>query len=94
MSRSEIAQHDWECSIEIRDSGPGVPPDLRDRVFEPFFTTKARGGGLGLPIARRTAELHGGTLTLSSSETGGSVFTLRLPIHALSHLEERNAMPV
>ena len=89
-----IAQHDWECSIEIRDSGPGVPPDLRDRVFEPFFTTKARGGGLGLPIARRTAELHGGTLTLSSPETGGSVFTLTLPVHALTHLEERSAISV
>ena len=90
----KIAQHDWECSIEIRDSGPGVPPDLRDRVFEPFFTTKARGGGLGLPIARRTAELHGGTLTLSSPETGGSVFTLTLPVHALTHLEERSAISV
>ena len=89
-----IAQHDWECSIEIRDTGPGVPPDLRDRVFEPFFTTKARGGGLGLPIARRTAELHGGTLTLSSPETGGSVFTLTLPMHALAHLEERSAISV
>jgi PAS domain S-box-containing protein len=90
----KIAQHDWECSIEIRDTGPGVPPDLRDRVFEPFFTTKARGGGLGLPIARRTAELHGGTLTLSSPETGGSVFTLTLPMHALAHLEERSAISV
>ncbi len=90
----KIAQHDWECSIEIRDSGPGVPPDLRDRVFEPFFTTKARGGGLGLPIARRTAELHGGTLALSSPETGGSVFTLTLPVHALTHLEERSAISI
>jgi PAS domain S-box-containing protein len=89
-----VAKHDWECSVEIRDSGPGVPQDLRDRVFEPFFTTKARGGGLGLPIARRTAELHGGTLTLSSPETGGSVFTLTVPVHALAHLEERSAISV
>ena len=59
-----LATRDERCVIEIRDSGPGVPPALREQVFEPFFTTKARGGGLGLPIARRTAELHGGTLTL------------------------------
>jgi PAS domain S-box-containing protein len=87
-----IAQDGRECSIEIRDSGPGVPPDLRERIFEPFFTTKARGGGLGLPIARRTAELHGGSLTLASPETGGSAFTLTLPVHALSHIAEARAI--
>lgn len=83
-----IAQRDEQCIIEIADDGPGIPPDLRERVFEPFFTTKARGGGLGLPIARRTAELHGGTLTLTSPDTGGSVFTLTLPLHALSEAPE------
>jgi PAS domain S-box-containing protein len=67
------------CTIDVRDSGPGVPIELRDRVFEPFFTTKARGGGLGLPIARRTAEMHGGTLTLSHPEAGGALFSLVLP---------------
>jgi signal transduction histidine kinase len=41
--------------------------------------TKARGGGLGLPIARRTAELHGGTLTLADRPAGGAIFTLGLP---------------
>ena len=51
--------------IEIRDTGPGIPAAIRDQVFEPFFTTKARGGGLGLPIAARTAELHGGSLDLA-----------------------------
>ena len=76
-----IARVGNHCTIEIRDSGPGVPPELHDRVFEPFFTTKARGGGLGLPIARRTAELHGGTLTLDAAETGGATFTMALPSH-------------
>jgi signal transduction histidine kinase len=73
------------ASIQIRDSGPGIPPELNDQVFEPFFTTKARGGGLGLPIARRTAELHGGTLTLEPGEQGGTVATLVLPIRLPSH---------
>ena len=74
-----IARQEEQCSIEVRDTGPGVPVELHDRVFEPFFTTKARGGGLGLAIARRTAELHGGTLTLADPLVGGAIFTLRLP---------------
>jgi len=79
-----VAQWDTQCVLEVRDSGPGIPPELRQQVFEPFFTTKARGGGLGLPIARRTAELHGGTLTVSCPEGGGSIFTLTIPMHALA----------
>ena len=68
------------ATIEIRDTGPGIPSDIRNQVFEPFFTTKARGGGLGLPIARRTAELHGGLLALDCPDGGGTVVTLTLPI--------------
>jgi PAS domain S-box-containing protein len=79
-----IGRRGEQCTLEIRDSGPGIPADLRERVFEPFFTTKARGGGLGLPIARRTAELHGGSLTLACPDEGGSVFTLTLPLTAVS----------
>ena len=67
------------ATVTVRDSGPGMPPNLLERVFEPFFTTKARGGGLGLPIARRTAERHGGTLTLACPAGGGTVATLSLP---------------
>ena len=55
--------------IKIRDNGPGTRR-LLERVLEPFFTTK-RGGGLGLPIAKRSAELHGGSLTLSSPPAAG-----------------------
>ena len=82
-----IRQHDERCILDIRDTGPGIPPELRERVFEPFFTTKARGGGLGLPIARRTAELHGGTLAMTALETGGTVFTLTMPLRALAEQE-------
>jgi PAS domain S-box-containing protein len=69
-----------QAHIAIRDSGPGIPAEIRDRVFEAFFTTKARGGGLGLAIARRTAELHGGSLTLDCPEDGGTLATLTLPL--------------
>jgi signal transduction histidine kinase len=64
----------------VRDSGPGIPSELRHEVLEPFFTTKARGGGLGLPIAKRVAELHGGTLTLTCPESGGTSVTVTLPV--------------
>jgi signal transduction histidine kinase len=66
----------------VRDSGPGIPAEIREQVFEPFFTTKARGGGLGLPIAKRTAEMHGGTLELSCPAEGGTVVRLALPIYS------------
>jgi PAS domain S-box-containing protein len=75
-----ISVHDDRCAVDIRDTGPGIAPELRERVFEPFFTTKARGGGLGLSIAQRTAELHGGSLKLTCPDGGGSQFTLTLPL--------------
>lgn len=68
------------ATIEVRDNGPGIPVDIRNQVFEPFFTTKARGGGLGLPIAKRTAELHGGSLALECPDGGGTVVTIKLPL--------------
>ena len=66
-------------TIEVRDSGPGIPAELRDEVLEPFFTTKSRGGGFGLPIAKRVAEMHGGTLTLTCPESGGTSVVITLP---------------
>jgi signal transduction histidine kinase len=71
---------DETAVIEVADNGPGIPAAIRVRVLDPFFTTKARGGGLGLPIAKRTAELHGGAFELSCPESGGTVVTLTLPI--------------
>lgn len=68
--------------VSIEDSGPGVPPRLREQVFTPFFTTKAeqQGSGLGLPIAREIVSQHGGMLSLKDSELGGARFEIRLPM--------------
>jgi PAS domain S-box-containing protein len=77
-----LRRRNTTAEIGVGDSGPGIPPDIRDQVLEPFFTTKARGGGLGLPIAKRTAEMHGGALTLDCPPGGGTIVTLSLPINA------------
>jgi signal transduction histidine kinase len=70
-------------TIRVSDSGPGVPPDLQQRVFDPFFTTKdpGVGTGLGLFTARRIAESHGGSLELHDRgpSDGGTAFELTLP---------------
>ncbi len=69
-----------ELVFAIGDSGPGVPPDLRDRIFYPFFTTKGEGSGIGLANAQKVAASHGGVVALESREGEGSVFEVRLPL--------------
>ena len=66
-------------SIEVRDTGPGIAPEIRDRLFEPFATAgKASGIGLGLSLSRQTVMDHGGEIWAESSGLGAS-FTVRLP---------------
>ncbi len=67
-------------SLEISDTGPGPPRGAEGRLFEPFFTTKPDGTGLGLPIARRIVEEHGGALTLEGGAAGGAVARILLPL--------------
>jgi PAS domain S-box-containing protein len=65
--------------ISVCDDGPGIPPQMLDRIFEPLFTTKRNGTGLGLAIARRLVESQGGTLTAENRPEDGSVFHLLVP---------------
>ena len=65
--------------IVVSDTGPGIAADQLERMFEPFFTTKANGLGLGLPICRKIAQAHGGTLAAQSREGEGASFRLVLP---------------
>jgi signal transduction histidine kinase len=66
-------------ALVVADTGPGIPPDALPRIFDPYFTTKAGGLGLGLTIARRIVEAHGGTLEAESVPGQGARFRVRLP---------------
>lgn len=70
--------------LEIEDTGPGIDPELVDRIFDPFFSTKGvgEGTGLGLTVSLSIAREHGGDLSYSSGSGGGAVFTLNLPYGA------------
>ena len=68
--------------LEVEDSGPGIPEELREMIFDPFFTTKppSQGTGLGLAISKSILELHEGTLGVSSGREGrGALFRIELP---------------
>jgi two-component system sensor kinase FixL len=66
--------------LTVDDNGPGVDPEIADRLFEPFETTKLRGMGLGLPLAKEIATRHGGSLTWRPASPRGARFALELPI--------------
>jgi signal transduction histidine kinase len=73
-------QAEDQVEITLRDTGPGIPEELRDRVCEPFFSTRVTGTGLGLPLVRSILAAHRGHFSLESKPGEGSSFTLSLPV--------------
>ncbi|MFK7740864.1 MAG: ATP-binding protein [Planctomycetota bacterium] len=69
--------------IRVRDDGPGISAEVRDKLFDPYFTTKSSGTGLGLAICRRLLEAHGGSIRLRATSPGETVFELELPAAVL-----------
>ena len=69
--------------IEVADNGPGVPPEIMDRIFNPFFTTKPQGSGLGLAIVRKVVDAHDGRIDVTSSPEHGTCFRVTLPMSTL-----------
>lgn len=78
---------DKRVRIVVRDNGPGVPEEIRERLFEPYATSKATGTGLGLAICQRIVFEHGGEITYRPATKGGAVFEIVLPIDGPSLLD-------
>jgi signal transduction histidine kinase len=66
--------------VEFADNGPGIPPDVADKVFDPFFTTKAQGSGLGLAIVRKIVDAHDGRIDLRTTPGQGTTIRVTLPV--------------
>ncbi len=78
--------------VELADTGPGIPEEVRHRIFEPFFTTKATGTGLGLAVVKRILEDHRGRVEVRGRDSGGTVFALHLPL-TTPEGRQRRAIP-
>jgi two-component system OmpR family sensor kinase len=91
-----VRPHDGLARLEVADEGPGLPPEVAQRVFERFFRgdasrTRARGGtGLGLSIVAAVAEAHGGRVAVETAPGKGARFVVEVPLHATA---EAAAMP-
>ena len=77
--RSALAP-DGSALIEIADGGPGIPPEVLEKIFTPFFTTKARGTGLGLAVVRKVMDRHRGRVEVETTIGRGTTFRLYLPV--------------
>ena len=69
-----------ELVIRVADNGPGVPPELQEKIFYPFFTTRDDGSGIGLATVQKVIASHGGTLALESRPGCGACFGVHLPL--------------
>ena len=82
---SVVALNEQRMRITVRDDGPGIPPEVMDRVFDPFFTTRARGTGLGLAVVAKAIANHGGEIAVRNHPDGGAEF-------AITHRRARRRM--
>lgn len=82
---------DDAIEIEVRDQGPGIPPEIRDKIFKLYYTTKKSGTGIGLAMSYRVMQLHNGSVEFESEPGQGTVFRLRFP--ASEQLHEATSQP-
>lgn len=89
--RGNVDKDRGKVMIEVEDNGPGIPPEIKKKIFDPFFTTKdvGDGSGLGLAITREIIDMHGGDITVESTETSGARFIITLPLKGHIPLEPK-----
>jgi signal transduction histidine kinase len=73
-------QNGPSVQVDVIDDGPGMPPDVMEKIFSPFFTTKPQGSGLGLAIVRKIVDAHDGRIDVSARPSGGTQFRVTLPV--------------
>jgi len=76
----QLGKEEEFVRIHIRDNGPGIPPEVQDRIFVPFFTTKKTGTGIGLSLAQKIVHAHGGVLDMDSEVGKGTEFIIKIPM--------------
>ncbi len=78
-----------QVRIVVRDTGPGIPEEIRSRIFDPFFTTKpvGHGTGVGLSVCHGMVTAHGGSISVENAASGGAVFTVLLPAGGMTRPE-------
>lgn len=86
-----ISSVDGTVSIEVKDTGPGIPEEHTEKVFQPYFSTKETGTGLGLAIVKRIIDEHQGSIELNGVEGDGACFVIKLPAEGESGLRREQA---
>jgi len=76
-----ITTREFDGSVEVafKDTGKGIPDEIKTQLFKPFFTTKVKGMGIGLAICQKFVQAHNGTISVKSEKGRGSTFTVGLP---------------
>jgi signal transduction histidine kinase len=75
-----LRQEGGMAAIEIADTGPGVPAEAKEKIFELYYSTKQKGSGIGLAMAYRAVQLHGGSIEVLDGPEGGALFRVWVPV--------------
>ena len=90
-----LGREDFFGRVTVADTGPGIPPEMKDRLFKPFQTSKKEGSGIGLALVKRFADNFGGSVAVESSPGQGASFHIRLPLaHERGMAEAPGGFPV